>query len=219
MQSMGAVEESNGCQKIKTLLSSGQGFKHSIKACLCFWLTNCVSEISCLRARSMEQQIDVSPHAGTNTDWKFWHYMNTAYEPGIPCLLLFLSVLSCLSSVFTKLLLEAKKKLHIFAQIRAQTVSENLSAMCMCEILLTTTAFLIPLDLNFDFNKPAARQPCFSACWLGGLCSDSLVSMQSASESASLGFSNISVAADQGIFMGFHNAMIIIKHLFILASS
>lgn len=39
------------------------------------------------------------------------------------------------------------------------------------------------------------------------------MSVESASESASSGFNNISVAAgDQGIFMGFHNAMIMIKH-------
>lgn len=51
-----------------------------------------------------------------------------------------------------------------------------------------------------EFNKPAACESSYSICCPGALCSDSLVSMESASESASLDLSNISVAADQGIY-------------------
>lgn len=50
-------------------------------------------------------------------------------------------------------------------------------------------------------------------CWPAAHCSDSLVSVESASESASSGCSSASVAGgDEGIFMGFHNAMIMTKH-------
>lgn len=105
-----------------------------------------------------------------------------------------------LAEVFTKLLLEANKNELFLYRLEHGQSYKNLSAMYMCEI-----PFREPHSRTYipDFNKPAACKPGFSVCWLGALCSDSLVSLESASESASLGFSNISVAADQGIFMGF----------------
>lgn len=64
-----------------------------------------------------------------------------------------------------------------------------------------------------DSNLPAAWQPGFCLCWQAAQCSDSLVSVESASESASSGCSNITDAVgDQAMFMRFHNTLILIKH-------
>lgn len=114
-----------------------------------------------------------------------------------------------LAEVFTKLVLEANK--NDCFQMREQTVSQNHSATCMCEIPFGEqwhSRTCIP-----EFNEPAACKSSYSICCPGALCSDSLVSMESASESASLDLSNISVAADQGILIGFRISMMKIKHM------
>lgn len=107
-----------------------------------------------------------------------------------------------LAEVFTKLLLEANKN-ELFLYRLEHGQSYKIFQQCVCvKYLLENNRILEPPSLILT-SQPAACKPGFSVCWLGALCSDSLVSMESASESASLGFSNISVAADQGIFMGF----------------